>query len=140
MSIKLRTSEECEQIRTATEKVEHCLIFSHEIFYVTIVLCLNIQLVDDDDGLVGWLLAQGKITAQGKLLLQDTLLVVEQSAKAPRVDKQVMKERRVFLFEQIVIFSEEIDKRRNNMSSPGYIYKNSIKVELCIISYHIRNL
>ena len=39
-----------------------------------------------------------------------------------------MKERRVFLFEQIVIFSEEIDKRRNNMSSPGYIYKNSIKV------------
>ena len=71
---------------------------------------------------------QGKITAQGKLLLQDTLLVVEHSAKAPRVDKQAMKERRVFLFEQIVIFSEEIDKRKNNMSSPGYIYKNSIKV------------
>ena len=75
-----------------------------------------------------WLVIQGKITAQGKLLLQDTLLVVEQSAKAPRVDKQAMKERRVFLFEQIVIFSEEIDKRKNNMSSPGYIYKNSIKV------------
>jgi len=76
-----------------------------------------------------WLPMQGKITAQGKLLLQDTLLVVEQPAKAPpRVDKQTMKERRVFLFEQIVIFSEEIDKRRNNMSSPGYIYKNSIKV------------
>jgi len=75
-----------------------------------------------------WLLTQGKITAQGKLLLQDTLLVLEQSAKAPRVDKQAMKERRVFLFEQIVIFSEEIDKRKNNMSSPGYIYKNSIKV------------
>ena len=74
------------------------------------------------------LLLQGKITAQGKLLLQDTLLVVEQSAKVPRVDKQAMKERRVFLFEQIVIFSEEIDKRKNNMSSPGYIYKNSIKV------------
>ena len=75
-----------------------------------------------------WLLTQGKITAQGKLLLQDTLLVLEQSAKVPRVDKQAMKERRVFLFEQIVIFSEEIDKRKNNMSSPGYIYKNSIKV------------
>jgi len=77
-----------------------------------------------------WLRMQGKITAQGKLLLQDTLLVVEQPAKAPPrvIDKQTMKERRVFLFEQIVIFSEEIDKRRNNMSSPGYIYKNSIKV------------
>ena len=83
----------------------------------------------DDDA--ARLLTQGKITAQGKLLLQDTLLVMEQSAKAPpRADKQAMKERRVFLFEQIVIFSEEIDKRKNNMSSPGYIYKNSIKVRL----------
>jgi len=27
---------------TSTEKVNHCLIFSREIFYVTIVLCLNI--------------------------------------------------------------------------------------------------
>jgi len=71
---------------------------------------------------------QGKITAQGKLLLQDTLLVMEQPAKVPtRVERQMMKERRVFLFEQIVIVSEEIDKRKNNMSSPGYIYKNSIK-------------
>jgi len=31
-----------EQIRTFTEKMEHCLIFSHEMFYVTLVLCLNI--------------------------------------------------------------------------------------------------
>jgi len=88
--------------------------------------------------MVMWLLMQGKITAQGKLLLQDTLLVVEQSVKAPRVDKQAMKERRVFLFEQIVIFSEEIDKRKNNMSSPGYIYKNSIKVS-SHVSYIIMN-
>ena len=42
MSIKLRRYEESEQIRTATEKMEHCLIFSDETFYVTIVLCLNI--------------------------------------------------------------------------------------------------
>ena len=27
---------------TATEKMKHCLLFSSEIFYVTIVLCLNI--------------------------------------------------------------------------------------------------
>lgn len=71
---------------------------------------------------------QGKITAQGKLLLQDTLLVMEQTSKAPRSEKQALRERRVFLFEQIIIVSEEIDKRKNNMSSPGYIYKNSIKV------------
>jgi len=42
MLIKLRRYEECEQIRTSTQKMEHCFIFSREIFYVTIVLCLNI--------------------------------------------------------------------------------------------------
>jgi len=35
MSIKLRRYEEHEQIRTATEKMKHCQIFSREIFYVT---------------------------------------------------------------------------------------------------------
>ena len=39
MSIKLRRYEECEQIRTATEKMEHCLTYSREIFYVIVVLC-----------------------------------------------------------------------------------------------------
>lgn len=38
-----------------------------------------------------------------------------------------MKERRVFLFEQIVIFSEPLDKKRG-FSMPGFLYKNSIKV------------
>jgi len=42
MSIKLRRQEECKQIRAATEKTKYCLIFSREIFYVAIVLCLNI--------------------------------------------------------------------------------------------------
>lgn len=66
---------------------------------------------------------QGKITAQGKLLQQDTFIVTEQ-------DNSFLsrpKERRVFLFEQIVIFSEPID-RKKGFSLPGYIFKNSIKV------------
>ena len=42
MSTELRKQDACEQTRTATEKMKHCLIFSYEIFYVTIVLCLNI--------------------------------------------------------------------------------------------------
>jgi len=54
MSIKLRRWEEREQTRTSTEKMEHCLIFSHETFYVTIVLCLNIL----------WLKAVNEITAR----------------------------------------------------------------------------
>lgn len=37
------------------------------------------------------------------------------------------KERRVFLFEQIIIFSELLRKGSNN---PGYQFKNSIKVKL----------
>lgn len=35
------------------------------------------------------------------------------------------KERRVFLFEQVVIFSEPL---RKGSSNPGYQFKNSIKV------------
>ncbi|XP_030052459.1 rho guanine nucleotide exchange factor 25 isoform X2 [Microcaecilia unicolor] len=66
---------------------------------------------------------EGKITAQGKLLQQDTFNVMEQdSGFLPRC-----KERRVFLFEQIIIFSEPIDKKKG-FSLPGYIFKYSIKV------------
>ncbi|KAJ8260147.1 hypothetical protein GJAV_G00177600 [Gymnothorax javanicus] len=66
---------------------------------------------------------EGKITAQGKLLQQDTFMVVEQeSSFLPRA-----RERRVFLFEQLVVFSEPID-RKKGFSLPGYIFKNSIKV------------
>ncbi|XP_012819809.1 triple functional domain protein isoform X3 [Xenopus tropicalis] len=65
----------------------------------------------------------GKIVAQGKLLLQDTFLVTEQDAGLlPRC-----KERRVFLFEQIVIFSEPLDKKKG-YSTPGFLFKNNIKV------------
>ncbi|XP_051961624.1 rho guanine nucleotide exchange factor 25 isoform X1 [Xyrauchen texanus] len=75
---------------------------------------------------------EGKITAQGKLLQQDTFTVTEQ-------DNSFLsraKERRVFLFEQIVIFSEPID-RKKGFSLPGYIFKNSVKisclgVEACV--------
>ncbi|XP_035378337.1 rho guanine nucleotide exchange factor 25 isoform X2 [Electrophorus electricus] len=81
---------------------------------------------------------EGKITAQGKLLQQDTFIVSEQDSgflSRP-------KERRVFLFEQIVIFSEPID-RKKGFSLPGYIFKNSIKmsclgVEACVDGHPAR--
>ncbi|XP_030279463.1 rho guanine nucleotide exchange factor 25 isoform X3 [Sparus aurata] len=66
---------------------------------------------------------EGKITAQGKLLQQDTFTVTEQDSSF----LSRAKERRVFLFEQMVIFSEPID-RKKGFSIPGYIFKNSIKV------------
>uniref|UniRef100_A0A4W5RBB8 Rho guanine nucleotide exchange factor 25 n=1 Tax=Hucho hucho TaxID=62062 RepID=A0A4W5RBB8_9TELE len=66
---------------------------------------------------------QGKITAQGKLLQQDTFTVAEQDSSF----LSRAKERRVFLFEQLVIFSEPID-RKKGFSLPGYTFKSSIKV------------
>uniref|UniRef100_A0A3Q3F7C9 Trio Rho guanine nucleotide exchange factor b n=1 Tax=Labrus bergylta TaxID=56723 RepID=A0A3Q3F7C9_9LABR len=66
---------------------------------------------------------EGKIVAQGRLLLQDTFMVSDQDGGL----LSRMKERRVFLFEQIVIFSEPIDKKKG-FSTPGYLFKNSIKV------------
>ncbi|XP_072536297.1 triple functional domain protein isoform X4 [Salminus brasiliensis] len=65
----------------------------------------------------------GKIVAQGRLLLQDTFMVSDQDGGL----LSRMKERRVFLFEQIVIFSEPLDKKKG-FSMPGFLFKNSIKV------------
>nr|XP_046239855.1 rho guanine nucleotide exchange factor 25 isoform X2 [Scatophagus argus] len=74
---------------------------------------------------------EGKITAQGKLLQQDTFAVSEQeSGLLSRA-----RERRVFLFEQLVIFSEPIDKKKG-FSLPGYTFKNSIKVSCLGVEEH----
>uniref|UniRef100_A0A452S887 Trio Rho guanine nucleotide exchange factor n=1 Tax=Ursus americanus TaxID=9643 RepID=A0A452S887_URSAM len=76
----------------------------------------------------------GKIVAQGKLLLQDTFLVTDQdSGLLPRC-----KERRVFLFEQIVIFSEPLDKKKG-FSMPGFLFKNSIKVSCLCLEENVEN-
>ncbi|XP_042359789.1 rho guanine nucleotide exchange factor 25 [Plectropomus leopardus] len=74
---------------------------------------------------------EGKITAQGKLLQQDTFSVSEQESGFP----SRAKERRVFLFEQLVIFSEPIDKKKG-FSLPGYTFKNSIKVSCLGVEEH----
>uniref|UniRef100_A0A3Q1H4G0 Rho guanine nucleotide exchange factor 25 n=1 Tax=Anabas testudineus TaxID=64144 RepID=A0A3Q1H4G0_ANATE len=74
---------------------------------------------------------EGKITAQGKLLQQDTFSVSEQeSGFLSRA-----RERRVFLFEQLVIFSEPIDKKKGFLL-PGYTFKNSIKVSCLGVEKH----
>ncbi|XP_048454980.1 rho guanine nucleotide exchange factor 25-like [Rhincodon typus] len=75
---------------------------------------------------------KGKLTAQGKLLQQDTFLVTEQvSGVLSR-----SKERRVFLFEQILIFSELLKK---GSSRPMYQFKNSIKVNALNIEDNVDN-
>ncbi|XP_035392161.1 kalirin isoform X1 [Electrophorus electricus] len=75
---------------------------------------------------------EGKLTSQGKLLQQETFFVTEQ-------DSGVLsrsKERRVFLFEQIVIFSELL---RKGSSTPGYQFKKSIKVSYLALEEHVDN-
>lgn len=68
-----------------------------------------------------WLSLQGNLANQGKLLQQETFFVTEQDAGV----LSRSKERRVFLFEQIVIFSELL---RKGSSTPGYQFKKAIKV------------
>lgn len=84
---------------------------------------------------------EGRITAQGRLLLQDTLLVHEptseeqkpskKNASSSSADKQgaaKFKERRVFLFQQIIIFSEMVGPNpKSKFTSPKYIFKCDMK-------------
>ncbi|XP_051818720.1 rho guanine nucleotide exchange factor 25 isoform X1 [Antechinus flavipes] len=69
---------------------------------------------------------EGKLTTQGKLLGQDTFWVTEPEAGGLLPARG--RERRVFLFEQIIIFSEALGGGVRGGTQPGYVYKNSIKV------------
>ncbi|XP_025052752.1 kalirin isoform X7 [Alligator sinensis] len=75
---------------------------------------------------------EGKLTAQGKLLQQDTFYVTEQDSGM----QCRPKERRVFLFEQIVIFSELL---RKGSLTPGYMFKKSIKMNYLVLEDNVEN-
>uniref|UniRef100_UPI00358F831F kalirin-like isoform X2 n=1 Tax=Myxine glutinosa TaxID=7769 RepID=UPI00358F831F len=66
---------------------------------------------------------EGKLTAQGRLLLQDTFLVNQQDSGL----LSRSKERHLFLFEQILIFSEPLD-RKKGFSMSNFLFKHSIKM------------
>lgn len=57
---------------------------------------------------------------------QDTFWVTEPEAGGLLSSRG--RERRVFLFEQIVIFSEALGGGVRGGTQPGYVYKSSIKV------------
>jgi len=78
----------------------------------------------------------GKITAQGKLLQQGLLLVgdlgsvsstASSSTNSASIGSIKLKERQVFLFEQIIIFSEAVGQK-TQFSNPMYIHKNHLQV------------
>ena len=60
-------------------------------------------------------------------VFQDTLMVMEISPKIKPTD-QKFRERKVFLFEQIVIISEEVDKKKSDLCSSSFIFKNNLMV------------
>lgn len=72
----------------------------------------------------------GKIPAQGKLLQQGPLMVADvmTTPGVPVSSSAIkMKERQVFLFEQIIIFSEVVGQK-TQFSNPNYLYKNHLQV------------
>lgn len=74
---------------------------------------------------------EGKISAQGKLLQQGLLLVADVLMPASSVNFSLtsikLKERQVFLFEQIIIFSDAVGQK-TQFSNPNYMYKNHLQV------------
>lgn len=72
---------------------------------------------------LGHAFAQGSVVQQGKVLMQDKVQVSE-SVTAPR-----FRERRLFLFERILIVAEEITSAKKSVvPTSTYIFKNSIGV------------
>ncbi|CAF0964438.1 unnamed protein product [Adineta ricciae] len=64
----------------------------------------------------------------GELKLQDMLLVSEPiTSKDTKDAEKKLKERRVFLFQQSMIFCDEIPAK-DKYSSPNYIYKYELKI------------
>lgn len=92
--------------------------------YAWIELPVQVDILKHD--FILFFCVQGRITAQGKLLLQDTLQVAE--VEKNKTDYK-FKERHVFQFDQITIFSEKIERKKGNFSNANYIYKNSLKVK-----------
>ncbi|KAE9550054.1 hypothetical protein FO519_006733 [Halicephalobus sp. NKZ332] len=74
----------------------------------------------------------GNLNAQGKLLFQGLLQISECSPSQPFKGK----ERIVFLFEQSAIIADSIPKR-NEFSSPTYIFKNQIMVNKMVLENNV---
>lgn len=81
----------------------------------------------------------GKISAQGKLLQQGQLMVVDimmHYGMNMNFNSVKLKERQVFLFEQIIIFSEQVGQK-TQFSNPNYLYKNHLQVnKMSLIEKH----
>lgn len=82
---------------------------------------------------------EGKISAQGKLLQQGLLLVADIFLNHDMNINYTtikLKERQVFLFEQIIIFSESVGQK-TQFSYSNYLYKNHLQVnKMALVDKH----
>ena len=67
---------------------------------------------------------QGNVKAQGDLILQDIVQVADYKAKTKPA------KRRVFVFEQMIIFSEPFERKKD---WTVFIYRHSIKVSAVLV-------
>uniref|UniRef100_H2Y6I9 PH domain-containing protein n=1 Tax=Ciona savignyi TaxID=51511 RepID=H2Y6I9_CIOSA len=94
-----RAGDECDELRGAVQ-----------VMHVVPKLANDMMMVARMSGFTG------RISAQGKLLVHGTFQVCSSGSAE--------KERKVFFFEQCVIFSDLVDKKSEER---GFVYKTSIK-------------
>ena len=63
------------------------------------------------------------------IYVQGTCQVLERSDQLPR-DGQRFRECRVFIFEQIIIISEPLEKPKDEFSSATYLFKRALKASI----------
>lgn len=74
---------------------------------------------------------RGNLAEQGKLLLQDAFMVWETNKTLYSISLLPLKggkQRQVFLYEKMIIFSKKIDVQETSKDAVVYQYKKDVKV------------
>lgn len=70
----------------------------------------------------------GNLAEQGKLHLQDSFMVWETNKTLSLLPLKAGKQRQVFLYEKMIIFSKKIDVQETSKDAVVYQYKKGVKV------------
>ena len=70
----------------------------------------------------------GNLAEQGKLLLQNSFMVWETNKTLSLLPLKAGKQRQVFLYQKMIIFSKKIDVQETSKDAVVYQYKKDVKV------------
>ena len=70
----------------------------------------------------------GNLAEQGKLLLQDSFMVWETNKTLSLLPMKAGKQRQVFLYQKMIIFSKKTDVQDTSKDAVVYQYKKDVKV------------